>query len=73
MQLRVEMANATQEERERAAFAQARALRKHRRKEGVDHAFETVFSHPSTLMDMRHLREAGFEVVFYFVTTTTRR
>jgi len=56
-------------DREGDAFRRARGLRLQYREEGVSHAFETVFSHPSTLVDMLELRSAGFEVVLHFVTT----
>jgi predicted ABC-type ATPase len=59
----------TQREREDAAFHEARDLRAKYREEGASHAFETVFSHPSTLRDMELLRECGFHVTLYFVTT----
>jgi predicted ABC-type ATPase len=59
----------TQEERERAAFRQARKLRQEYRERGESFAFETVFSHPSTLIDMQECRRAGFEIVVLFVTT----
>lgn len=59
------------EERERAAFRAARTLRQQFREDGVSFAFETVFSHPSTLLDMSRCRASGFEVVVLFVTTST--
>jgi predicted ABC-type ATPase len=58
-----------QEERERTAFRLARDLRRAYRESGVSFAFETVFSHPSTLLDMSKCRSAGFEIVVLFVTT----
>lgn len=58
-----------QEEREREAFRQARQLRWSYREEGLSFAFETVFSHPSTLLDIQQCRAAGFEIVVLFVTT----
>ena len=65
-----EAAASTQEERERVAFHQARDLRKTYRDQGVSHAFETVFSHPSTLLDIMALKETGFDVTLVFVTTS---
>jgi predicted ABC-type ATPase len=59
----------TQEERERAAFRHARNLRQEYRQRGQSFAFETVFSHPSTLIDMQECRKAGFDIVVLFVTT----
>lgn len=67
--LPTEMPDATQEEREREAFRRARTLRSAYRQERESFAFETVFSHPSTLMDMRRCRDAGFEIVVFIVTT----
>lgn len=58
-----------QEEREREAFREARQLRRFYREDRLSFAFETVFSHPSTLLDMRECRAAGFEVIVLFVTT----
>ena len=63
------MPDDTQEEREWAAFREARARRRTYCASGEPFAFETVFSHPSTLMDMRHARAAGFAVVLLFVCT----
>lgn len=68
--LAVELPNASQEEREQEAFRRARALRVTLRRAGEPFAFETVFSHPSTLLDMQACREAGYEVVVLFVTTS---
>jgi predicted ABC-type ATPase len=59
----------TQEEREIAAFRTARTLRQTYREQGESFAFETVFSHPSTLLDIRNCRVAGFQVHVVFVTT----
>lgn len=60
----------TQEDRERRAFHAARDLRRQYREQGVPHAFETVFSHPSGLLDLQRLRDTGFDVTFVFVTTS---
>jgi predicted ABC-type ATPase len=59
----------TQREREKKAFLYARELRKKYRDERRSFAFETVFSHPSTLLDIAKCRVAGFEVILLFVTT----
>lgn len=67
--LKQEVSDVTQEEREREAFRRARALRSTYREQGVSFAFETVFSHPSTLIDMRRCRDLGFEIVLFVVTT----
>lgn len=59
----------SQEERNREAFHQARQLRQEYREEGIPFAFETVFSHPSGLLDMQRLRSAGYIVTLVVVTT----
>jgi predicted ABC-type ATPase len=64
---------AAAEERERAAFREARGLRQTDREQGISHAFETVFSHPSNLLDLQSLKAAGFDVTFVFVTTDDPR
>lgn len=61
--------NLTQEEREHIAFRQARDRRKSNREQGESFAFETVFSHPSTLLDICDCRDAGFLIAVLFVTT----
>jgi predicted ABC-type ATPase len=63
----------TQEERERTAFRTARQLRQDYREAGESFAFETVFSHPSTLLDMANCRTVGFTVHVVFVVTTDVR
>lgn len=68
-QLLVERPDLLPEDREREAFRRARSLRQIYRDEGASFAFETVFSHPSTLLDMAKCRAAGFEVIVFFVTT----
>jgi hypothetical protein len=35
----------------------------------ISFAFETVFSHPSTFLDIQACRQAGFEIIIVFVTT----
>jgi len=58
-------------EREQSAFRQARALRQIYRENRQSFAFETVFSHPSNLLDLLHLRQAGYEIMLIFVATST--
>lgn len=58
-----------QEQRNEDAFRQARQLRQAYREERVSFAFETVLSHPSTLIDMQKLRAAGYTVELVYVTT----
>ena len=67
--LHAEGFSASQEEIEWEAFHQARFLRQTYRDQGVSYAFETVFSHPSTLLDMQKCLDAGYEVVLVFVVT----
>lgn len=62
--LRSTVANA-----EQVAFHQARRIRTQLREAGVSFAYETVFSHPSGLVDLQHLRDAGYEVRLVVVTT----
>lgn len=64
------MPDMPQEAREREAFLLARQRRTEYREEEISFAFETVFSHPSTLLDMQACQRAGFEVVVLFVTTS---
>lgn len=59
----------TKGERERQAFREARRRRQHYREECLDHAFETVFSHASNLLDMQRLRNAGYQLTLCFVAT----
>jgi predicted ABC-type ATPase len=68
-QLSREMINSTQTEREWAAFYEARNRRKTYREQKISFAFETVFSHPSTFLDIQACRLAGFEIIVVFVTT----
>ncbi len=63
------MPNATQTEREWAAFYEARNRRETYREQRISFAFETVFSHPSTFLDIETCRQAGFEIIVIFVTT----
>lgn len=59
----------TQEEREHRAFRAARELRRRYREQGISHAYETVLSHPSGLIDLLRLRESGFHLTFVYATT----
>lgn len=59
----------TREEREKNAFSRARWLRLNYRALKTSFAFETVFSHPSTLLDMQLCKRADYEVIVIFVTT----
>ena len=62
-------AASTKAERERLAFREARRSRQQFREEGLSHAFETVFSHTSNLLDLQRLREAGFSLTLCWVAT----
>ena len=55
-------------ELERLAFKEARSLRALYRESLTSHAFETVFSHASNLLDMFRLQE-DFEIELYCVST----
>ena len=59
----------TQGEIDWEAWSQARELRRGYREQGVSFAFETVFSHPSSLLDMQKCREADYEVIVAYVVT----
>ena len=59
----------TKAERELIAFREARRRRQQFREEGVAHAFETVFSHTSNLLDLQRLRTSGFLLTLCCVTT----
>lgn len=52
----------------RAAQKAASNLREEYLRQGVDFAFETVFSHPSKLLEMQSLRAAGYTIQLFFVT-----
>lgn len=56
-------------DRDRIAFRRARDEREACFERGVDFAFETVLSHPSTLLSMERWRKAGYRVTLYYVTT----
>jgi predicted ABC-type ATPase len=55
--------------RDREAWRTARQLRAEYRGRGESFAFETVFSHPSTLLDMYFCKKAGYAVTIIYVTT----
>lgn len=57
------------DEPEWAAFHEARRLRQVYREEAVSFAFETVFSHPSGILDLCRLRASGYQVRLVFVCT----
>ena len=59
----------SQEERERTAFREARSQRRRFREQGASYAFETVLSHPSTLLDIQQVQVTGYQVTLLFVTT----
>ncbi len=59
----------SQEECEKAAFHEARAMRSRFREQRTSYAFETVFSHPSTLLDIQQAQATGYHVTLLFVTT----
>ena len=61
----------SQLEKEKAAFRQARQLREDYRLAGLSFSFETVFSHPSTLLDLIKLKAAGYETTFVFSQPAT--
>jgi predicted ABC-type ATPase len=56
---------------ERLAQFLARFLRQEMIRLGKNHSYETVFSHHSTLDDIRKAKDAGFKVYFYFVATVS--
>lgn len=68
-ELQGSMPNATQTEKEWAAFYEARQRREVYREQKISFAFETVFSHPSTFLDIQACRELGFQIIVIFVTT----
>ena len=59
----------TKVKRERLAFREARNRRQQFREAGLPHAFETVFSHTSNLLDLQRLRRAGFYLTLCWVAT----
>jgi predicted ABC-type ATPase len=59
----------TQNEREWKAFEEARNRRQIYRHQKTSFAFETVFSHPSTFLDMQACHQANYEIIVIFVTT----
>jgi predicted ABC-type ATPase len=67
--LRTAAPDRPQIEIDRQAQGEARKLRRTYREQGVSFAFETVFSHPSSLLDMQKCRASGYEVVLAYVVT----
>lgn len=59
----------TPQETSVAAQIEVRRRRQQALDERRDHTFETVLSHPSHLDHLRLARQAGFDVVVYFVAT----
>jgi predicted ABC-type ATPase len=62
-------ADTTQNKLESDAFNEARNRRQIYRNGKASFAFETVFSHPSTFLDIQACSQDGFEVIVVFVTT----
>lgn len=60
---------ATQDERDRAAFAAAVKIRAQTIESKKSFAFETVMSHPSRINEMLRLKEQGYLLLLTFVTT----
>ena len=58
---------------ERAAFYEGRRLRQLYRAERRSFAYETVLSHPSGILDLMRLRDAGYHVTLVVVTTRNPR
>jgi predicted ABC-type ATPase len=58
---------------ERAAFFEGRRLRQTYREERRSFAYETVLSHPSGILDLIRLSEAGYQVTLVVVTTRDPR
>lgn len=54
---------------DRLAWTRARDLRSEYRNRRISFAFETVFSHPSTLIDIIECRKAGYHVRLLYVVT----
>lgn len=54
---------------EYAAFVEGRRLRQVYREQRRSFAYETVLSHPSGILDLQRLRDAGYHVVLVVVTT----
>ena len=60
---------ATQEDRDRAAFAECIRLRDDAIAAGKPFAYETVMSHPSRINEMLRLKEKNYTVLTTFITT----
>jgi predicted ABC-type ATPase len=52
-----------------AAQKKSRDLRKDYREKHISHSFETVLSHPSTIVDLKLARQAGYSVSVIYVCT----
>jgi predicted ABC-type ATPase len=59
----------TPQEAALAAQVQVRERRQQALDERRDHSFETVLSHPSHLDHLKLARQAGFDIIVYFVAT----
>jgi len=51
------------------AFEEGRRLRQEYREQGISFTLETVFSHPSGLLDLQKLHEARYKITLAVVTT----
>jgi predicted ABC-type ATPase len=60
---------ANQEERDLAAFHAVRQMRLDVMDSKCSFGFETVMSHPSRINEMRRLKQLGFTLVLFFITT----
>jgi predicted ABC-type ATPase len=59
----------SKENMDRVAQILARYFRQLMIDNGLSHSYETVFSHPSTLLDIQRAKDSGFRVYLYFVAT----
>lgn len=71
LRLQVEMPQAASDEILRLAFDRGRELRQKYREKGLSFALETVFSHPSGIIDLSKLHDMGYEVNLIVVTTSS--
>jgi predicted ABC-type ATPase len=60
---------ANQVERDRAAFDEVRQIRRDVMESKCSFGFETVMSHPSRINEMRLLKQLGFTLILFFITT----
>jgi predicted ABC-type ATPase len=70
-QSREQKPEAKQAEIDVQAFKDARALRQEYREKSVAFAFETVFSHPSNLVDLQKLNDAGYDITLVVLMTNS--